>query len=81
MSFFTGLQKTAEVFRMRATPKKHGGKSGRKIYTLNQDGKKWTCSCPDFVYRRQEDGSECKHIRAQKAGKKAWEMKKAAHGL
>ena len=76
MSFTTGFTKTAKVYKMKATPAKHGGKDGRKTYKLDDSGKTWTCTCPDFRYRQAAVGGECKHIRAQKAGKKPWEMKK-----
>jgi len=74
--FFSGFIKTAKVHKMKATPAKHGGKNGRKVYKLDDhDGAKWTCTCPDYIYRKAAIGGECKHIKAQKMGKKAWEVK------
>ena len=29
---------------------------------------KWTCSCPDFKFRKRKLGLECKHIQAVRAG-------------
>lgn len=71
-----GFKKISEVIKMRATPAKHGGKDGRKTYALRKEGTRWSCSCPDFVYRHAATGTECKHIRAHKKGVKAWELKK-----
>ena len=68
------FEKTAKAYTMKATPKKHGGKDGRKSYKL-ESGDRWTCTCPDFIYRRQKDGSDCKHITAKKTGKKPWVVK------
>ena len=78
--FTTGFRKIAKdvTLKMRATPAKHGGRDGRKSYTLKREGKTWTCTCPDFIYRHAGAGTECKHIKAHKAGKKPWEMKKAS---
>jgi hypothetical protein len=76
--FTLGFLKTAKAIKMRATPAKHGGSDGRKTYTLKQEGKKWTCTCPDYMYRQSVSGGECKHIKAHKTGKKAWEIKKSA---
>ena len=34
---------------------------------------RWRCTCPDYVIRRQYNGTDCKHIRAVKeAQKDAW---------
>ena len=73
--FFSGFTKIAKIHKMKATPAKHGGKNGRKVYKI--DDQKWTCSCPDFQYRQAAIGGECKHIKAQKQGVKAWELAKA----
>lgn len=71
--FHNGFTKTAKIHKMKATPAKHGGKNGRKVYKI--DDEKWTCSCPDFQYRQAAIGGECKHIKAHKEGKKPWEIK------
>jgi 8-oxo-dGTP pyrophosphatase MutT (NUDIX family) len=79
--FTDAFSKAAKVFKMRATPAKHGGKDGRKHYDIEKKDGKWTCSCPDYNYRQAASGGECKHIKAHKAGKKPWEMKKTAFWL
>jgi len=73
MSFAHSFTKTA--LKMRATPKKHGGSDGKQSYELKRVGNKWTCSCPDFTYRRNHvGGGKCKHIEAHLQGKKPWEV-------
>ena len=76
--FAAGFTKIAKIYKMKATPAKHGGKDGRKTYKLDDSGDRWTCTCPDFRYRRLASGEDCKHIKAQKAGKKPWELAKAS---
>ena len=34
--------------------------------------KDWSCTCPDFVLRKQPKGLYCKHIEAQKDARCAW---------
>lgn len=40
-----------------------------KEYTVNWQAKthRWTCTCPDFRFRRSQRGEECKHIQQVKA--------------
>ena len=33
----------------------------------NKNRREWTCSCPDYMFRKRKRGLDCKHI---KAGKK-----------
>lgn len=37
-------------------------KADGSIYTVTR-GRRWLCTCPDFVYRRQAAGELCKHQR------------------
>jgi hypothetical protein len=34
-----------------------------KRYEVRRDGGGWKCSCPDFLYRRENSGLICKHVR------------------
>ncbi len=40
-------------------------RDGRRFYHVVRQHGKWTCSCPNAIYRRPAGG--CKHIRAVKA--------------
>lgn len=46
----------------------------RTTYTVDSHiSGRWRCTCPDYVMRRQYNGTDCKHIRAVKeAQKDAW---------
>ncbi|GBC71235.1 ATP-dependent RNA helicase RhlB [Candidatus Calditenuaceae archaeon HR02] len=37
-----------------------------KTYRVTFDGEKFTCTCPDYVYRAKKQGRDCKHIYAVK---------------
>jgi hypothetical protein len=69
---------------VKSTPVKHGGKDGKASYILRYHPKegRWSCTCPDWNYRRKglgEDHKEhhdCKHIIAHKTRRKVWNVKK-----
>lgn len=84
MAFIAAFEKVAlsphtKEERMRATPKRFGGKSGRSVYKLrfHPEENRWSCSCKDWQYRRQVEG-DCKHIKARLQDKKSWEIKTAS---
>jgi hypothetical protein len=66
--------------KVKATPKKHGGKDGRGGYTIkfHPEENRWSCTCPDWQNRRkfttaeEHDLHDCKHIKGHLAKTKAW---------
>ena len=40
-------------------------RDGRRFYHVVRKGRKWTCSCPNDIYRHPAGG--CKHIKAVRA--------------
>lgn len=55
-----GLEKLAEVIaRVRSQSKKN------RRYTVRRDDDKYSCTCPDFMYRHAGKGTYCKHIKAR----------------
>ena len=48
-------------------PSSSGGGGGGYLIKRLPDSK-WTCSCPDFKFRKRKLGLECKHIQAVRAG-------------
>jgi hypothetical protein len=68
---------------VQSTPKEHGGKTPGSEYFVrfHPEEKRWSCTCPDWQYRRKGlDGRskkkhDCKHILAHKKDKKPWQVK------
>ena len=57
-----GLVKESDIVASFRT-----AKDRRKKWKVDQSGDKYTCTCPDYTYRKAATGGHCKHI-AQHAG-------------
>lgn len=67
MTITTASNRTAGLRTYYCESESHPDKPPYVIQHIRRAGmRRWTCSCPDFIFRRQVKGSHraCKHIRA-----------------